>query len=106
VPPRNIPLKAQQAEDPGVFADIDFSPNIFIYDNYPGGIGLSPSLFDIDRTLLDHGLQTILACPCRDGCPSCVGPARETGKQAKQVAREILEKLLGEEEGFGRERPF
>ena len=96
VPPRNVPLKMRQEADSGIFADIDFSPNIFIYDNYPGGIGLSPSLFEMDRRLLDHGLKTILDCPCREGCPSCVGPARETGKQAKQVAREILEKLLGE----------
>jgi len=37
-----------------------------------------------------------LTCPCQEGCPSCVGPARETGRQAKQVAQEILRGLLEE----------
>ena len=71
-----------------------FEPNIFIYDNYPGGIGLSPSLFDLEKTLLEHSQKTIQACPCQEGCPSCVGPTRASGKQAKQVALEILTRLL------------
>jgi DEAD/DEAH box helicase domain-containing protein len=74
----------------------DFEPNIFIYDNYPGGIGLSPALFDLEKDLLRHGLKTINVCPCQEGCPPCVGPSRETGRQAKQVAQEILRGLLEE----------
>jgi DEAD/DEAH box helicase domain-containing protein len=72
----------------------DFEPNIFIYDNFPGGIGLSPALFLLEKRLLEHGLKTIEVCPCKDGCPSCVGPTKESGKLAKQVARDILKKLL------------
>ena len=75
-------------------ADTDFEPNIFIYDNYPGGIGLSPSLFDLEKTLLEYCLKTITACPCPDGCPSCVGPTKESGEQAKEVALAILTRLL------------
>ena len=73
----------------------DFEPNIFIYDNFPGGIGLSPSLYALETKLLDHALRTIEACPCRDGCPSCVGATHESGRDAKKVAREILRRLLG-----------
>jgi DEAD/DEAH box helicase domain-containing protein len=95
IPPRNIPLRiATFDENPSSFLEPDFEPNIFIYDNYPGGIGLSPALFDLEKGLLQHGLQTITRCPCQEGCPSCVGPTGETGKQAKQVAREILRGLL------------
>jgi len=95
IPPRNIPLRiATFDENPAAFLEPDFEPNIFIYDNYPGGIGLSPALFDLEKRLLQHALQTITRCPCQEGCPSCVGPARETGKQAKQVAVEILRGLL------------
>ena len=36
------------------------------------------------------GLETINVCPCKEGYPSCVGPARETGRQAKRVVQEIL----------------
>ena len=49
------------------FSDIDFEPNIFIYDNFPGGIGLSPSLFDLETVLLDRCRKTIAACPCKEG---------------------------------------
>ncbi len=94
VPPRDIPLKVAPIEEQPVFMGPDFEPNIFIYDNYPGGIGLSPALFELERSLLQHCLKTIAICPCREGCPSCVGPSRETGKQAKQVAQEILRGLL------------
>ena len=59
-----------------------------------GGIGLSPALFDLEKDLLRHSLKTINVCPCQEGCPSCVGPSRETGRQAKQVAQEILRGLL------------
>ena len=94
VPPRHIPLKMTACEEPPVFFKPDFEPNIFIYDNYPGGIGLSPALFELDKKLLKHCLKTINLCPCQEGCPSCVGPAGETGKQAKQVAQDILRGLL------------
>jgi len=49
---------------------------------------------DLVQREIKHGLKTINLCPCQEGCPSCVGPARETGRQAKQVAQEILRGLL------------
>ena len=94
VPPRNIPLKISRDEEQSEFYDIAFEPNIFIYDNFPGGIGLSPSLFELEKALLEHCQKTVKACPCKEGCPSCVGPTKESGKQAKQVALEILKKLI------------
>jgi DEAD/DEAH box helicase domain-containing protein len=94
IPPKDLRTRLQSQQAP-ILLDADFEPNIFIYDNFPGGIGLSPSLFDIDRTLLDYCLKTISACPCTEGCPSCVGPTKESGEQAKDVALEILNRLLG-----------
>jgi DEAD/DEAH box helicase domain-containing protein len=95
VPPRNIPFKIPDEEEPVDFSDIAFEPNIFIYDNFPGGIGLSPSLFDLEKKLLELCRNTIDSCPCQEGCPSCVGPAKESGKLAKQVALHTLNDLLG-----------
>jgi hypothetical protein len=43
-----------------------------------------------ERSSLRHSLRTINLCPYKEGCPSCVGPCPETGRQAKQVAQEIL----------------
>jgi len=94
IPPRNIPLKISRTEEQPDFSDLAFEPNIFIYDSYPGGIGLSPSLFELEKTLFEHSKKTIAVCPCKEGCPSCVGPTKESGRQAKQVSLEILKKLL------------
>jgi len=93
LPPRAITPGIKVETDIPISEWIDFEPNIFIYDNFPGGIGLSPTLFDLEKDLLKQCLKTIDACPCKEGCPSCVGPAKESGKSAKQVARHILEKL-------------
>jgi len=96
VPPRDLPAKVSPATERPVIAGPDFEPNIFIYDNYPGGIGLSPALFELEKKLLLHCLKTINLCPCQEGCPSCVGPTRETGRLAKAVAQEILRGLVEE----------
>jgi DEAD/DEAH box helicase domain-containing protein len=94
VPPRDIRVKISPDESLQDFSDVAFEPNIFIYDNFPGGIGLSPSLFDLEKRLLEHAQKTIHACPCQEGCPSCVGPTKESGRQSKQVAQQILNSLL------------
>ncbi len=69
-------------------------PNIFIYDNYPGGIGFSRPLFEMHALLLQRTQELIDGCPCGSGCPSCVGPEGNTGPHAKQVASRILASLL------------
>jgi DEAD/DEAH box helicase domain-containing protein len=45
---------------------------IFIYDGYPGGVGLAERAFEILEDLLKRTREVIDACPCEDGCPSCV----------------------------------
>ena len=94
LPPRDVAARAGAGEEGPTVATEDFEPNIFIYDNFPGGIGLSPALFLLEKKLLEHGQKTIEICPCKDGCPSCVGPTKESGRLAKQVALEILKKLV------------
>jgi DEAD/DEAH box helicase domain-containing protein len=78
----------------GVPEALQAEPNIFIYDNYPGGIGFSRPLFDMHAQLLARTRELITGCPCESGCPSCVGPEGNTGPHAKLVASEILDGLL------------
>ncbi|HEY6552158.1 MAG TPA: Zn-binding domain-containing protein, partial [Vicinamibacteria bacterium] len=73
----------------------DYEPNIFLYDNYPGGIGLSEPLYRLHDRLLAESRALIGACPCREGCPSCVGPAGEIGSRGKEVALALLDTILG-----------
>jgi DEAD/DEAH box helicase domain-containing protein len=66
-------------------------PCIFIYDNYPGGIGFSAPLFAMHEALLARTYELISGCPCEQGCPGCVGPVGDTGPLAKTVALRILD---------------
>ena len=71
-----------------------YEPDLFLYDNYPGGVGQSAPLFKMTRKLLGHARDLLAACECEAGCPSCVGPAGEVGESGKQAASRILEELL------------
>jgi DEAD/DEAH box helicase domain-containing protein len=69
-------------------------PRIFIYDNYPGGIGFSQPLFRMHGQLLAATRKLIAECDCENGCPGCVGPIGNTGPLAKAAALRILDLLL------------
>jgi DEAD/DEAH box helicase domain-containing protein len=71
----------------------DSSPRIFVYDNYPGGIGFSRPLYRMHDELLDATRRLIAQCPCDNGCPGCVGPVGNTGPLAKVAALRILEQI-------------
>jgi DEAD/DEAH box helicase domain-containing protein len=73
-----------------------FEPTLFLYDNYPGGMGFSHQLFDDTAKLLEKTMKLISKCPCPAGCPSCVGPAKETGDKSKEVALALLRAILKE----------
>ena len=66
-------------------------PRIFIYDNYPSGIGFSEPLYDMHEDLLRRTRELIASCDCEHGCPTCVGPIGNTGPLAKRVALRILD---------------
>ena len=78
----------------GVPTALATEPNVFIYDNYPGGIGFSRPLFEMHQLLLERTRELVSGCPCESGCPSCVGPEGNTGPHAKEVALRILDDLL------------
>ena len=71
-------------------------PRIFVYDNYPGGIGFSEPLFRMHADLLARTRELIAGCECAHGCPTCVGPVGNTGPLAKLVALRILDLIAGE----------
>ena len=71
-----------------------FEPNLYLYDNYSGGIGQSAPLYKMTPQLLAQAAQLLDGCPCESGCPSCVGPIGEIGENGKVTARRILAELL------------
>ncbi|MFC6941863.1 DEAD/DEAH box helicase [Salinirubellus sp. GCM10025818] len=72
---------------------------VFVYDGYPGGVGLTREAYaDIDA-LLGTTLSMLRSCPCEGGCPACVqsphcGNANDP--LDKGLAIELLESLTGE----------
>lgn len=71
-----------------------FNPSLFVYDNYPGGIGLAAPLFQLRAQVIDKAAELIADCPCQHGCPACIGPILNPGKPGhyspKRAARAIL----------------
>ena len=65
--PRDLGI-AERVRDPhfGV-------PALYVYDKYPGGTGLAEGLSRIVRELFAAVNNAVSLCPCKSGCPSCVG---------------------------------
>ena len=69
-------------------------PNLYLYDAYPGGIGLSAPLYRLAPQLLRQTVELIAGCGCDDGCPACVGPPGEIGDRGKEVAHALARALV------------
>jgi DEAD/DEAH box helicase domain-containing protein len=67
-------LRSTEGDVLDVAALPQFRPTVFLYDNYPGGVGLSPVLYDLRGELVERAHALVRACACADGCPACVGP--------------------------------
>ncbi len=71
---------------------------IFIYDAYPGGVGLARRGFETIVELLEKTWELVKGCECEDGCPSCIhSPKCGNGNKPldKAAGQLILEGLLG-----------
>lgn len=71
---------------------------IFIYDAYPGGIGIAEKGFSMITELWQATLGVIAECPCQDGCPSCIQSPKCGNNNKpldKEAAKIILEGLVG-----------
>lgn len=77
-----------------------FTPTLFLYDNYPGGVGLSLPLFERCAELRRRAIGLIEACACAAGCPACVGPvlasAEASGDPSPKANGLAVLRLLGE----------
>ncbi len=70
---------------------------IFIYDAYPGGVGIAERGFELVEKLWRTTLQAITECPCQGGCPSCIQSPKCGNNNKpldKKAAAAILRGLL------------
>ncbi|NIR31840.1 MAG: DEAD/DEAH box helicase [Gammaproteobacteria bacterium] len=64
--------------------EVRFRPTVFLYDNYPGGIGFSGALYELREGVVRRAYQMIADCGCVYGCPACVGPILAHDESAAQ----------------------
>jgi len=75
---------------------------VFIYDGFPGGVGLSRAAYESVERVMDHTVSVIKGCSCDNGCPSCIqSPKCGSGNKPldKESALTIL-KLLKREDNY------
>lgn len=70
-------------------------PTITLYDRAPEGLGLAEQLYALHDELLRGARDLVRACPCREGCPACVGPIGVEGLETKDLTRRLAERLVG-----------
>ncbi len=70
-------------------------PTIFLYDRYPGGVGLSEDAFKHIHEILERTRRYVQACSCEEGCPSCVSVS--SNKNTKHLVISLLGRLCSEE---------
>lgn len=70
---------------------------IYIYDSYPGGLGMSEKLYTIHNKLLNKAKKHLSECPCEAGCPACVGPVNEVGLESKKYSFILLKEAISNE---------
>ena len=80
---------------PMVAETLSGSPTLFVYDAYPGGVGLSEKLYLSAAELLRTSRERVEDCDCREGCPSCVGPPLDLGGAGKACALLLIQQALG-----------
>jgi DEAD/DEAH box helicase domain-containing protein len=74
-------------------------PTVFVYDGYPGGVGISRRGYDAFESLARDTLGVIVRCPCEKGCPACIqSPKCGNWNEplSKQGATSFLRYLLGQ----------
>ncbi len=70
-----------------------FDPHVFLYDRYPGGVGFGEGLFDHHDAFLALARELVEGCPCKSGCPSCVGPPDLALRPIKADVAQLLARL-------------
>jgi DEAD/DEAH box helicase domain-containing protein len=78
---------------PQIKASHNEQPTIFIYDKYPGGIGLSQKLYEQMPVWMNDVERIVANCPCENGCPACIGLMEQADASIKRLVMDLLGKL-------------
>jgi DEAD/DEAH box helicase domain-containing protein len=83
--------------------DRTYDPTLFLYEHCPGGTGIAERIFEQRAALLARTESLVAACPCKEGCPACVGPvisgSGDVARSRKSVALFLLARARPRELG-------
>ncbi|MCP3738778.1 DEAD/DEAH box helicase [Rossellomorea sp. BNER] len=85
---------------PQVKAAHNDKPTIFIYDRYPGGVGLSEKVYEQIVEILIESKSMVINCLCENGCPSCIG-TDNTSANSKRDTLKLFDLFLAQLERRG-----
>ncbi len=90
--------RGQLRSDDGNISDVNraerFIPTVYLYDNYPGGVGLSEPLWKRQAELLKRAQELVNECDCKSGCPACVGPVLAADENLIESPKYLTAKVL------------
>jgi DEAD/DEAH box helicase domain-containing protein len=90
-------LRGSDGQPMALAPDAPFTPTVYLYDAFPGGIGQSEPLFHRREDLITQSITLIERCDCHAGCPACVGPilaADENADIAVHTAKSLAMRVL------------
>ncbi|MFW6334471.1 MAG: DEAD/DEAH box helicase [Desulfosalsimonas sp.] len=67
---------------------------VFVYDSFPGGIGLCRSAYARAEEFLERTLKIISDCGCESGCPACVHSPK-CGSGNRPIDKDAAAFILG-----------
>jgi DEAD/DEAH box helicase domain-containing protein len=82
-----------------------FRPTLYLYDNYPGGIGIAAPLYDLREQVIGRSIELVAECACKLGCPACVGPILAGEDERRLAPKQAALKVLALLRSRGRDEP-
>lgn len=80
---------------PAVLApDAPFTPTVYLYDAFPGGVGLSAPLFERREDLVAQARSLLERCDCHYGCPACIGPVLAVDEVPERAPKALAARVL------------
>jgi DEAD/DEAH box helicase domain-containing protein len=71
-----------------------FIPTLYLYDAFPGGVGLSAPLYERREDLVRLARELVHRCDCRAGCPACVGPVLAADESNETPLKALATRVL------------
>ncbi len=87
-------IRGSDGQPTELAADAPFTPTVYLYDAFPGGIGLSEPLFQRREDLVTQSMSLIERCACHSGCPACVGPILANDETAEHTPKALARQVL------------